>query len=98
MPVLFITGDEDWVFPPRGPGAGEARAQGQRGARSDSRALGVLRARGQVQRNHREGSLKTVLITGATGDVGTHLRRELAGKYKLRLSDLRPLKANPKSS
>jgi len=23
--------------------------------------------------------MKTVLITGATGDVGTHLRRELAG-------------------
>ena len=37
--------------------------------------------------------MKTVLITGATGDVGTHLARELAGKYKLRLSDQRPLKA-----
>jgi uronate dehydrogenase len=37
--------------------------------------------------------MKTVLITGATGDVGTHLSRELAGKYKLRLSDKRPLKA-----
>jgi len=37
--------------------------------------------------------VKTVLITGATGDVGTHLARELAGKYKLRLSDKRPLKA-----
>ena len=36
--------------------------------------------------------MKTVLITGASGDVGTHLRRELAGKYALRLSDLRPLK------
>ena len=35
--------------------------------------------------------MKTVLITGATGDVGTHLRRELAGKYRLRLSDRRPL-------
>ena len=35
--------------------------------------------------------MKTVLITGATGDVGTHLRRELAGRYKLRLSDKRPL-------
>src|ERR687887_914263 len=29
--------------------------------------------------------MKTVLITGATGDVGTHLSRELAGKYKLPL-------------
>jgi uronate dehydrogenase len=37
--------------------------------------------------------MKTVLVTGATGDVGTHLRRELAGKYRLRLSDKRPLKA-----
>src|SRR4051812_50156408 len=37
--------------------------------------------------------MKTVLITGATGDVGTHLSRELAGKYQLRLSDKRPLKA-----
>lgn len=37
--------------------------------------------------------MKTVLITGATGDVGMHLARELAGKYKLRLSDKRPLKA-----
>ena len=36
--------------------------------------------------------MKTILITGASGDVGTHLRRELAGKYNLRLSDLRPLK------
>src|SRR3954471_15903055 len=37
----------------------------------------------------RKGDMKTVLITGATGDVGTHLSRELAGKYKLRLSDRR---------
>jgi uronate dehydrogenase len=35
--------------------------------------------------------MKTILITGAAGDVGTHLRRELAGHYKLRLSDRRPL-------
>jgi uronate dehydrogenase len=35
--------------------------------------------------------VKTVLITGAAGDVGTHLSRELAGKYNLRLSDRRPL-------
>jgi len=37
--------------------------------------------------------MKNVLITGAAGDVGTHLARELAGKYRLRLSDKRPLKA-----
>ena len=37
--------------------------------------------------------MKKVLITGAAGDVGTHLRRELAGRYVLRLSDIRPLKA-----
>lgn len=36
--------------------------------------------------------MKTVLITGAAGDVGTHLRRELAGKYPFRLSDKRALK------
>ena len=37
--------------------------------------------------------MKTILITGAAGDVGTHLRRELAGKYHLRLSDIKPIKA-----
>ena len=36
--------------------------------------------------------MKTILITGATGDVGTHLRRELAGQYRIRASDLRSLK------
>ena len=36
--------------------------------------------------------MKTVLITGAAGDVGTHLRRELAGRYNLRLSDIRSIK------
>ena len=36
--------------------------------------------------------MKTVLITGAGGDVGTRLRREFAGRYKLRLSDRRQLK------
>ena len=36
--------------------------------------------------------MKTILITGAAGDVGTHLRRELAGKYTLRLSDIKPVK------
>lgn len=25
--------------------------------------------------------MKTLLITGAAGDIGTHLRRELAGRY-----------------
>ena len=37
--------------------------------------------------------MKTILITGAAGDVGTHLRRELADKYRLRLSDIKPIKA-----
>jgi uronate dehydrogenase len=41
--------------------------------------------------------MKTVLITGASGDVATHLRRELAGRYRLRLSDLRPLKDKQKA-
>jgi uronate dehydrogenase len=40
--------------------------------------------------------MKTVLITGATGDVGSHLRRDLAANYKLRLSDRRPLEAKKK--
>jgi uronate dehydrogenase len=40
--------------------------------------------------------MKTVLITGATGDVGSHLRRELAATYKLRLSDKRPLENKSK--
>src|SRR6188768_325917 len=35
--------------------------------------------------------MKTVLITGAAGSVGTHLRRELAGRYNLRLSDVKPI-------
>ncbi len=33
--------------------------------------------------------MKTILITGAAGDVGTHLRRELAGRYRIRASDRR---------
>jgi uronate dehydrogenase len=36
--------------------------------------------------------MKTVLITGAAGDVGSHLRRELAGRYTLRVSDIKPIK------
>jgi uronate dehydrogenase len=36
--------------------------------------------------------MKTILITGAGGVVGTYLRQELAGKYALRLSDIRRLK------
>jgi uronate dehydrogenase len=36
--------------------------------------------------------MKTVLITGAAGSVGSFLRPELNTKYKLRLSDLRPMK------
>jgi uronate dehydrogenase len=34
--------------------------------------------------------MKTILLTGAAGDVAQHLRRELAARYKFRLSDLRP--------
>jgi uronate dehydrogenase len=36
--------------------------------------------------------VKTLLITGAAGGVAAHLRRELAGRYALRLSDLRPMR------
>ena len=35
--------------------------------------------------------MKTVVITGAAGSVGTFLRRELAGKYTLRLSDIKEI-------
>jgi uronate dehydrogenase len=35
--------------------------------------------------------MKTILITGAAGDVGTHIRRELASTYVFRASDLRPV-------
>jgi uronate dehydrogenase len=37
--------------------------------------------------------MKTILITGAAGDVGSHLRRELAGRYRLVLSDIRPIQS-----
>ena len=36
--------------------------------------------------------MKTILITGAAGRIGTFLRPELAGQYKLRLSDIQPIK------
>jgi uronate dehydrogenase len=36
--------------------------------------------------------MKTVLLTGAGGSVGTFLRTELNGKYHLRLSDIQPIK------
>ena len=35
-----------------------------------------------------EPAMKTILITGAAGQVGTFLRREYKGKYHLRLSDM----------
>jgi uronate dehydrogenase len=35
--------------------------------------------------------VKTILITGAGGGIGGHLRREFAGKYRMRLSDIRPI-------
>jgi uronate dehydrogenase len=46
----------------------------------------------------RKGDMKTILITGAAGDVGTHLRRELAGQYLIRASDLRTFKKIAKES
>jgi uronate dehydrogenase len=36
--------------------------------------------------------MKTILMTGAAGRIGTFLRPELAGKYKLRLSDVTPVR------
>src|SRR5262249_18956713 len=77
----------------RGAGVRGARAQRPRGARAAGRPLGLLRARRRIQ-SPRGGVpvLKTILITGAAGDVGTHLRRELQGKYRIVASDLRDLK------
>jgi uronate dehydrogenase len=40
---------------------------------------------------------KVVLVTGAAGGVGGHVRRELSGRYDLRLSDIRPLPARAKA-
>ena len=36
--------------------------------------------------------MKTILMTGAAGRIGSFLRPELAGKYKLRLSDTKPVR------
>jgi uronate dehydrogenase len=36
--------------------------------------------------------MKTILMTGAAGRIGTFLRPELAGKYRLRLSDISPIR------
>jgi uronate dehydrogenase len=38
-----------------------------------------------------ETKMKPILITGAAGNIGGQLRRQFAGKYKLRLSDQRLL-------
>lgn len=35
--------------------------------------------------------MKTILMTGAAGRIGSCLRAELAGKYRMRLSDLKPI-------
>jgi uronate dehydrogenase len=35
--------------------------------------------------------MKTILMTGAAGGIGTYLRPELKGKYALRLSDREPI-------
>lgn len=36
--------------------------------------------------------MKTILMTGAAGRIGTFLRPELIGKYELRLSDIKPVR------
>ena len=37
--------------------------------------------------------MKTILITGAAGELAGYLRREHAGRYLLRLSDMQPISA-----
>jgi nucleoside-diphosphate-sugar epimerase len=39
---------------------------------------------------------KTVLITGASGNLGNKLRRHLQGRYTLRLLDRKPKRYNQK--
>src|SRR6266853_3190401 len=54
---------------------------------------GIRPPRLRLYDERKDGALmKKILITGAAGDVGGHLRRELAGRYALRLSDIRPVK------
>ena len=36
--------------------------------------------------------MKTILMTGAAGRIGSFMRAELAGKYRMRLSDLKPIR------
>jgi uronate dehydrogenase len=55
--------------------------------RPDAAALAQSEPAGKPRRE----TMKTILITGAAGDVAGHLRRELAGKYALRLSDIKPV-------
>src|SRR5882762_5291707 len=54
---------------------------------------GIRPARLRLYDERKDGALmKKILITGAAGDVGSNLRRELAGRYELRLSDIRPVR------
>src|SRR5258706_5115449 len=54
---------------------------------------GIRPPRLRLYEERKGGALmKEILLTGAAGDVGGHLRRELAGRYALRLSDIRPVK------
>lgn len=43
---------------------------------------------GQLGRRHDMPTTKTILITGATGNLGSKLRQHLQGRYPLRLLDL----------
>jgi hypothetical protein len=38
-----------------------------------------------------EEKMKTVAITGAEGNIGSRLRKNLTGKYELRLISLKPI-------
>src|SRR5262249_54725001 len=70
---------------------GRRRDLGQRSAPAP-RAARRLHPPAHPLADHGQGTgMKTRLITGAAGNVGGHLRRELAGRYALRLSDVKPV-------
>ena len=83
---------ECWIFRGRGVFVGTRKGEG-RLAVTTVAVNGIRPQRLRLYDERKDGALmKKILITGAAGDVGSHLRRELAGRYELRLSDIRPVR------